>query len=118
MKKNWTLKEINTTLNISHLTNLGGDLLMINNTTNNFIIPEKNKQKKNIILAVLTNKVLFIIHAFLYLAVNGLIALLWAINLSLEPIPFIPIFPILGWGIGIGIHAITYIMYNEKSQLL
>ncbi len=77
------------------------------------------KPRRNLLIAILTNKVLFSIHLFLYLAVMALLIVVWAVTLSLVNVSFFwPLFPMLGWGIGIGIHAITYLMFNDKVEYL
>ncbi len=77
------------------------------------------KPRRNLLIAILANKILFSIHLFLYLAVMALLMVIWAVTLSMVNIPlFWPLFPMLGWGIGIGIHAITYLMFNDKVEYL
>jgi hypothetical protein len=43
-------------------------------------------------------------HVFIYVAVNAMLVVIWAITRSDETI-FWPIFPILGWGIGVAANA-------------
>ncbi len=71
------------------------------------------------LLGLLSNRILFLIHLFAYVAVNLLIILIWAVMLpQIEINYFLPIFPIFGWGFGIGFHALVYLMYNDKVKYL
>ncbi len=85
---------------------------------------------------ILANKILFILHTFLYVAVTGLLIVIWAVTFDpvsaavSQAVPegaqqmasaaalFWPIIPILGWLIGYGFHAVTYLMYNDKIEYL
>ena len=71
---------------------------------------------------ILTNRILFIIHLFAYVAINLLLILIWAViqptNDFLPTDYFLPFFPIFGWGFGIGFHALIYLMYNDKIKYL
>jgi uncharacterized ion transporter superfamily protein YfcC len=49
-------------------------------------------------------------HLFIYLAVNAMLVVIWAVTSSGF---FWPIFPILGWGIGIGANA--WDVYGRKQ---
>lgn len=85
--------------------------------------PEKNeiKPRRNILLSIFTNKILFTLHLFLYVAVMALLTVIWLVTLPLDlgvRLVYWPIFPMLGWGIGIGFHALTYLMYNDKIEYL
>lgn len=63
---------------------------------------------------VLSNRYGIIVHVFLYLSVTGLLSLLWGITaIQGANIPFWPLHTIFGWGIAIGIHLLTYLMYNN-----
>ncbi|TFG20358.1 MAG: 2TM domain-containing protein [Promethearchaeota archaeon] len=57
------------------------------------------------------NRIFVILHLFVYLAVSGLLTLIWALDGGLNF--FWPVFAMLGWGIGIGIHLITYLIYYD-----
>jgi len=48
-------------------------------------------------------------HVFMYVAVNALLVVIWAVTSSGF---FWPIFPILGWGIGVAANA--YDVYGRK----
>ncbi|MBN1215952.1 MAG: 2TM domain-containing protein [Candidatus Lokiarchaeota archaeon] len=86
----------------------------------------KNSEEKlsdlhrSIIVRILSNKILFYIHTYSYIAVNLLLILIWALNIKSvsEFPPFLPFFPLFGWGFGIGFHIIAYFMYNDKSEYL
>lgn len=60
-------------------------------------------------IARLEKKREFRLHLGVYCAVNALLVAIWAISGG----PFWPIFPILGWGIGIGAHA--WGVYGRRS---
>ncbi len=49
-------------------------------------------------------------HLFIYVAVNAVLVVIWAITSSGSL--FWPIFPILGWGIGLGANA--WEVYGRK----
>ncbi len=71
------------------------------------------------LMGLLSNRILFIIHLFAYVAVSLLLTLIWGVTLANRTTNyFLPIFPILGWGIGLGFHAIIYLMYNDKVKYL
>ena len=57
------------------------------------------------------NRIFVILHLFVYVAVSGLLTLIWAFEGGLNF--FWPVFAMLGWGIGIGIHLITYLIYYD-----
>ncbi len=80
---------------------------------------EKNVKKKSVggLALILSNRYLFMLHAFAYLAVNGLLVLIWALLFTSAPV-FWPFFSLYGWGYGIGFHTIIYLMYNDKIKCL
>ncbi|MHA1805201.1 MAG: 2TM domain-containing protein [Promethearchaeota archaeon] len=83
-------------------------------------IQKQNKiEKENVggLAWLLSNKYLFVIHAFIYFAVNGLLILIWVLTTDFLSVPW-PFYSILGWGIGFGFHAVTYLMYNNKVKSL
>ncbi len=63
----------------------------------------------------LTNRIVFLIHLFLYAGVNLLLILIWGLTGAGI---FWPIGPIFGWGIAIALHSITYLAYNDKVKFL
>jgi hypothetical protein len=69
----------------------------------------------NLLIKILKHKILFAIHLFLYLAVMGLLILIWAVTGAGLFWPFLSIF---GWGFAIGFHALVYLMYNNKVEYL
>ncbi|MHA1491931.1 MAG: 2TM domain-containing protein [Promethearchaeota archaeon] len=91
---------------------------------------EKMESKPVVGIAyILSHKILFILHAFLYLAVSGLLLIIWAVTLPtvIVNVPqqavqyvssFWPIHAIMGWGIAIGFHAVCFLMYNDKIEYL
>ncbi|MHA1688446.1 MAG: 2TM domain-containing protein, partial [Promethearchaeota archaeon] len=80
---------------------------------------QKDLGKENVkgLAGILSNKDLFILHTFIYIAVNGLLILIWALTTDFLSVPW-PFYSILGWGIGYGFHAVTFLMYNDKIKSL
>ncbi len=62
------------------------------------------------------HKILLKLHLFLYSAVMALLILIWALVGDISF--FLPAFPLLGWGIGIGLHLIGYLIYFDKVSYL
>ncbi len=58
------------------------------------------------------HRIFLALHLFSYGAVMALLILMW--SLTAINTFFWPIFPILGWGIAVGIHLIAYLMYFDK----
>ena len=52
------------------------------------------------------------VHVAVYVAVNALLVLIWAVTGAGY---FWPVWPILGWGIAIVIHAVT--VYQGSSEI-
>ena len=73
-------------------------------------------EKNNMLVRLLSHRILFALHLFLYLAVMGLLILVWALTSGFGF--FWPYFAMFGWGYAIGFHAITYLMYNDKIEYL
>jgi len=65
----------------------------------------------------LTNRIVFLIHLFLYAGVNLLLLLIWGLGKNPDKV-FWPVFPFLGWGIAIALHSVTYLAYNDKVKFL
>ena len=71
------------------------------------------------LIKLFSNRILFFIHLFAYVAVNLFLILGWAIVLPTLPTKaFVPFFPIFGWGFGIGAHSLVWLMYNDKIKYL
>lgn len=64
-------------------------------------------------LARLESKQEFYAHLLTYVLVNGMFVVIWAMSGSGF---FWPIFPILGWGIGIAFHAWDTFRRGEPSE--
>ncbi len=84
-----------------------------------------NDQNISGLIKILSHRILFLVHLFAYVAVSLLLILIWAVLLPTLPTPpalptsyFLPIFPIFGWGFGIGAHSLVYLMYNDKIKYL
>ncbi len=54
----------------------------------------------------------FRIHLFVYLAINGLLWIVWFLSGADLADPW-PIFPLLGWGIGVAVH--WYVTYGRSE---
>lgn len=72
-------------------------------------------RKNNVLIRLLTNRILFALHLFTYCAVMGLLILIWAVTGAGF---FWPFFAIFGWGFGSGFHTLVYLMYNDKIEYL
>lgn len=56
----------------------------------------------------------FYIHLTIYLAVNAMLIVVWIWN---DPREFFwPVFPLVGWGIGIAVHAFTVFRGDQFSE--
>jgi 2TM domain len=65
----------------------------------------------------------FKIHLFTYLVVNAMLVVLWAISGNAITVPtglpttsFWPIFPIVGWGVGLAIHGYNVYRGNHYTE--
>lgn len=59
------------------------------------------------------------LHLYLYLAVMGLLSLIWLLNVIRVGLSFFwPMFPMFGWGFACGYNIILYLSYNDKNQFL
>ena len=77
------------------------------------------KQKNNLFAKLLSNRILFAIHAFTYIAVMLLLVLIWAVTLGLAGNKYFwPLFAMFGWGFGVGFHSLIYLMYNDMVKCL
>ncbi len=76
-------------------------------------------EHRNWFVKVLTNRPFFVIHAFLYLCVNGFLIMIWLLSLRFTGLTYFwPFHTMFGWGFGLGFHMVSYIMYNDKSEYL
>ena len=83
-------------------------------------------QRRSGLIKLFSNRTLFFVHLFAYVAVNLLLVLIWAIvlpqieDLGLPPSAeaFWPFFSIFGWGFAVGLHVLVYLMYNDKIKYL
>ena len=58
-------------------------------------------------------------HLIVYLAVNALLIVIWAMTNAGEPYPqgfFWPIFPILGWGVAVALNAYAVYRGNVYTE--
>ena len=62
-----------------------------------------DQERREAAIARLKEKRDFWTHLFVYLAVNGLLVVVWAVTGAGY---FWPVWPIAGWGIGIAAHAL------------
>ena len=74
--------------------------------------PEKPKTMK----VSSAHKILLRVHLFLYSAIMALLILIWVLIGDISF--FLPAFPMLGWGIGIGFHLIAHLTYFNKVSYL
>jgi len=80
---------------------------------------EEIEVRRNWFLKLLTNRVVYALHLFTYIMVSGLLIMIWLVSWTVTGLTFFwPFHPIFGWGFGVGFHALTYIMYNDKSEYL
>ncbi len=80
---------------------------------------EFEEEHKNWLLKVLTNRSFFVLHLFAYCSVNGFLILIFLLSLRFTGLTYFwPFNTLFGWGFGMGFHALSYIMYNEKSEYL
>jgi hypothetical protein len=63
--------------------------------------PEPAESLRTLAAAQVEKKQDFTIHLAAYLAVNAFLVVIWAVSGG----GFWPIFPIVGWGIGLALHA-------------
>jgi len=80
---------------------------------------EKQQKSRNLLLRFLTNRIVYALHLFSYLSVNGLLIMLWLVSWTYTGLTFFwPFYPLFGWGFGLGFHILTYTMYNDRSEYL
>jgi hypothetical protein len=82
-------------------------------------------QRRELALSRLKAKNEFRVHAFVYVAINAMLVTLWAFTGNVFGAPagtpigfFWPIFPIVGWGVGVAIHGYTAFrgsIYTEEQ---
>jgi hypothetical protein len=81
----------------------------------------KNLEEKKVsgLAAFLAHRIVFALHAFAYISVSLLLAIIWLVTTGMTGITFFwPFYPMFGWGFGIGFHLIAYLMYNDKIEYL
>ena len=92
---------------------------MSNVTNNNLEEVNREPKHRNWLLRLLTNRIFYILHLFAYASVNGLLIMIWLVSWRFTGLTYFwPFHPIFGWGFGLGFHALTYNMYNDKSEYL
>jgi hypothetical protein len=79
------------------------------------VLKLNESRKKNLLIRLLSNRILFALHLFTYSAVMGLLILIWAVTGAGF---FWPFFALFGWGFGMGFHALVYLMYNDLIDYL
>ena len=80
---------------------------------------EEIEVHRNWFVKLLTNRIVYALHLFTYVMVSGLLIMIWLVSWTVTGLNFFwPFHPIFGWGFGMGFHALTYIMYNDKSEYL
>ena len=92
---------------------------MSNVTNNNLEEVNREPKHRNWLLRLLTNRIFYALHLFAYASVNGLLIMIWLVSWRFTGLTYFwPFHPIFGWGFGFGFHALTYNMYNDKSEYL
>lgn len=71
--------------------------------------PRTDEELRELAVAMLKKKRDFRAHVFIYVAVNAMLVVIWAVTGSGF---FWPIFPILGWGVGVAANA--WDVYGRK----
>lgn len=80
---------------------------------------EIEEEHRNWLVKILTNRPFFVLHLFAYCSVNGFLIMIWLISLRFTGLTYFwPFNTLFGWGFGMGFHALSYIMYNDKSEYL
>jgi hypothetical protein len=60
-----------------------------------------------------------VIHAYLYIAVMGLLILIWSLTVMARGLIFFwPMHAMFGWGFACGYHIILYLSYSNKVSFL
>lgn len=92
---------------------------MSNATNNSLEVYEEETEHRNWFLRLLTNRIVYALHLFSYASVNGLLIMIWLVSWRFTGLTFFwPFYSLFGWGFGLGFHALTYNMYNDKSEYL
>ena len=92
---------------------------MSNVTNSNLEENEEEPERRNWLLRFLTNRIVYALHLFSYASINGLLIMIWLVSWRFTGLTYFwPFHPLFGWGFGLGFHALTYIMYNDKSEYL
>ncbi|MHA1454016.1 MAG: 2TM domain-containing protein [Promethearchaeota archaeon] len=73
-----------------------------------------SKEKSNF-SKFLANRIVFLIHLFLYVGVNLLLVLIWGLTGAGV---FWPIGSIFGWGIAMSLHSVAYLGHIDKENFL
>ncbi len=76
------------------------------------VLREKLEHKSEVLAA---NRTGFVIHATVYVAVNILLVVIWA--LTWTGFPWF-VFPLLGWGIGLAAHGAAYASQRSNYRRL
>jgi hypothetical protein len=80
---------------------------------------EEIEVHRNWYLRFLTNRIIYALHLFTYIMVNGLLIMIWLVSWMFTGLTYFwPFHSLFGWGFGLGFHVLTYIMYNDKSEYL
>ena len=74
--------------------------------------PEPAESLRTLAAAQVEKKQDFTIHLAAYLAVNAFLVVIWAVSGG----GFWPIFPIVGWGIGLALHAWSVFGRNPMTS--
>jgi hypothetical protein len=78
-------------------------------------VPQTEGERRALALKRIKAKSDFKIHLVVYLTVNALFVVIWAMTNAGEPYPqgfFWPIFPMVGWGVGVVING--FVVYRRN----
>jgi 2TM domain len=78
-------------------------------------VPKTEEERRALALKRIKAKSDFKIHLVVYLTVNALFVVIWAMTNAGEPYPqgfFWPIFPMVGWGVGVVING--FVVYRRN----
>ena len=74
---------------------------------------------RSVFVKVVSDRIFFLVHLFLYLSVMGLLTLIWGANvLQGTAKGFWPMHAMFGWGFAMGAHLLSYVMYNDMVDYL
>ena len=82
-------------------------------------LPRTPEERRQLAIKRIKAKNDFKGHLIVYLAVNALLVVIWAMTNAGEPYPqgfFWPIFPIVGWGVAVALNAYAVYRGNVYTE--